>query len=163
MDCELSRLHTTTTIFQALSADSTFPLVPMNSRHDMDNTIQKCFLHQNDMLTSQVILRVDNLFGLDEKIESTLHVEHPSIKDTFLNIGETEKLFLGVHQYNSKRARFLCKTEHKSQCLQIIHKFLYDHVINTITDDSRMKVSTKEKAPLVVVQKGIFDRWVLSV
>ena len=62
-----------------------------------------------------------------------------------------ENLFLGVHQYNKDGAHFFYKTEHESQCLQIIHRFHYEHVINTGIDDSRMMVSTMEKPPSIVI------------
>ena len=63
MDRETSKTNAAT-FFDKLNPASGLTLVPYNSGHDIDNTIQNYFFQQNVMLKEFISLRIDNLFGI---------------------------------------------------------------------------------------------------
>ena len=66
------------------------------------------------MLKTFTSLRVDNLFGIDERLISTDSTINMTLQDFFEQPDiEGNKLFYNVSQYNSKRVTFLCKNHQK--------------------------------------------------
>ena len=59
----------TSKIFTVLYAYATFALVPMNSAYNIEGRVKQYLLTQDAYLKNTVSIRVDNMFGLGEKVK----------------------------------------------------------------------------------------------
>ena len=148
MDKELATKNIET-IFKTLSPSSDLTLVPIDSRGDQSGTICHSFHEQNCFLKENIIIHVDNAFGIDEPLfEKGKSI--PTIRETsqFLDPATNKPRFLDVIQFNSNRINFLLNKSNEIDCLETLHQFFIEY-LPKIDTDSVSRVLTFGRDPVV--------------
>lgn len=147
MDCEDEKIWAPK-LHRALpfqKTKTTVQLIPFSAAaYARETAIKKVFYLQNHFLNQQVVLRIDNLKGLDAPLTKLDGSPSLTLRQTLASLRTTntsEKLFTSICQYNSGRVTLACKKSNSTIATQAI-----DHIIDTwipseITTTSRQQLT----------------------
>ena len=108
------------------------------------------------MLKEFISLRVDNLFGINEKLSDDANSFSTTLTEFFQQPdSEGTKLFHHVSQFNSRRVTFLCKKQQEEHCSMELQKFLFNFIPNNLNTTSKELILDTEKPPVFIGAQAV--------
>lgn len=136
-------------------------LIPFSTAsYAREEAIKKVFYLQNHFLKTNVVIRIDNLRGLDAPMTLATGDTTPTLRQSFENVRisdeSDEKLFTSVCQYNSGRVTLCCKKKHLEIAIQSTDQILESWIPTQLNPASIAQVTFPDKPP-IRIGKPIID------
>ena len=127
-------------------------LIPFSAaQFNRDQSIKKVFYLHNKSLADGVLIRIDNLRGLDQKLKSNDGSHEPTLRQSLLDqrsrSSSADSLFFSVSQYNSGRVTLLLKKAYVEEAYELLDYFL-DTYIPSLHPESQSVITFPHKKPI---------------
>ena len=145
-----------------INGPQTVKLVPLSAAaYAQEKSIKKVFFLHNRSLREHLIIRIDNLRGLDEILDKRDNTRQTPLRQSLLDHASTihpsTKLFDSVSQYNSGRVTLLVHASHLDEALQVIDYLLDEYLPTQLTSASLAKITFPTRRPIRIGRPSIPD------